>query len=68
MIEKLRGAANQSSGGFKALKKAKGRDAITNEYRFKDFNEFWFYVACSDHEKIDHHPEWSNVYNRGRSR
>jgi 4a-hydroxytetrahydrobiopterin dehydratase len=45
---------------------AEGRDAITKEYRFKDFNAaFGFMSRVALHaEKADHHPEWSNVYNR----
>lgn len=67
MIEKLRGAArNKALGGLKHWKKAKGRDAITNEYRFKDFNEAFGFMSrvAIKAEKIDHHPEWSNVYNQ----
>jgi len=42
------------------------RDAITRSLRFKDFNAafgFMCRVAMAA-EKLDHHPEWSNVYNR----
>ena len=44
------------------------RDAIMREYVFKDFNRafaFMTQVALSA-EKADHHPEWSNVYNKVR--
>jgi 4a-hydroxytetrahydrobiopterin dehydratase len=43
-----------------------GRDAITKEFRFKDFNAaFGFMARVALHaEKQDHHPEWLNVYNR----
>ena len=44
------------------------RDAITREYVFKDFNRafaFMTQVALAA-EKADHHPEWSNVYNKVR--
>jgi 4a-hydroxytetrahydrobiopterin dehydratase len=43
-----------------------GRDAITKEFRFKDFNAaFGFMSRVALHaEKHDHHPEWFNVYNR----
>jgi 4a-hydroxytetrahydrobiopterin dehydratase len=43
-----------------------GRDAITKEFRFKDFNAaFGFMARVALHaEKADHHPEWTNVYNR----
>ncbi len=42
------------------------RDAITRRFVFKDFNEafgFMTRVALLA-EKADHHPEWSNVWNR----
>ena len=44
------------------------RDAITREFVFKDFNRafaFMTQVALAA-EKADHHPEWSNVYNKVR--
>jgi 4a-hydroxytetrahydrobiopterin dehydratase len=43
-----------------------GRDAITRSFKFKTFNEafgFMSRVALAA-EKMDHHPEWSNVYNK----
>lgn len=43
-----------------------GRDAIARTYRFRDFNRafgFMTRVALAA-EKLDHHPEWSNVYSR----
>ncbi len=43
-----------------------GRDAIRKSLAFKDFNAafgFMTRVALAA-EKLDHHPEWSNVYNR----
>ena len=43
-----------------------GRDAITRDFTFDDFGEafaFMTQVALMA-EKADHHPEWSNVYNR----
>jgi 4a-hydroxytetrahydrobiopterin dehydratase len=42
------------------------RDAITRSFKFTDFVEafgFMTRVALLA-EKADHHPEWSNVYNR----
>ena len=42
------------------------RDAICRIYRFADFNAafgFMTRVALMA-DKLDHHPEWSNVYNR----
>jgi 4a-hydroxytetrahydrobiopterin dehydratase len=43
-----------------------GRDAIAKAFKFKDFNQafgFMTRVALMA-EKMDHHPEWSNVYNK----
>ena len=40
--------------------------AIARSFRFADFNEafgFMTHVALLA-DKVDHHPEWSNVYNR----
>jgi 4a-hydroxytetrahydrobiopterin dehydratase len=60
-------------GAAEALKRLPGwakvegeRDAIRRTYRFKDFNAafgFMTRVALMA-EKLDHHPEWFNVYNR----
>jgi 4a-hydroxytetrahydrobiopterin dehydratase len=43
-----------------------GRDAICKEFRFKDFNAAFGFMSrvALYAEKQDHHPEWSNVYNR----
>jgi len=43
-----------------------GREAIAKSFKFADFNTafgFMTRVALAA-EKMDHHPEWSNVYNR----
>ena len=42
------------------------RDAICRTFKFKDFNAafgFMTRVALMA-DKLDHHPEWFNVYNR----
>jgi 4a-hydroxytetrahydrobiopterin dehydratase len=49
-------------------KRDEKRDAITREFVFADFNRafaFMTQVALAA-EKADHHPEWSNVYNKVR--
>ncbi|GIK48441.1 MAG: putative pterin-4-alpha-carbinolamine dehydratase [Alphaproteobacteria bacterium] len=45
---------------------AEGRDAIRKEFRFKDFNAAFAFMTrvALFAEKHDHHPEWTNVYNR----
>ena len=41
-----------------------GRDAIAKKFVFKDFNEAFGFMtrAALVAEKLDHHPEWFNVY------
>ncbi len=45
---------------------AEGRDAIVRTFKFKDFNAAfgWMTRVALAAEKLDHHPEWFNVYNR----
>ncbi len=40
--------------------------AILREFKFADFSEAFGFMArvALAAEKADHHPEWSNVYNR----
>ncbi len=42
------------------------RDAISKTYKFKSFIEAfgWMTRAALQAEKLNHHPEWFNVYNR----
>jgi 4a-hydroxytetrahydrobiopterin dehydratase len=42
------------------------RDAITRAFRFEDFSAAWAFMSrvALLAEKHDHHPEWSNVYNK----
>jgi len=41
-----------------------GREAMTKRFIFHDFNEAfgWMSRVALLAEKMDHHPEWSNVY------
>ncbi|TKR95974.1 hypothetical protein L596_010062 [Steinernema carpocapsae] len=43
-----------------------GRDAIQKVYQFKDFNQAFGFMSriALKAEKMDHHPEWFNVYNK----
>ena len=45
---------------------AEGRDAIVKTFKFADFNAAfgWMTRVALAAEKLDHHPEWSNVYSR----
>jgi 4a-hydroxytetrahydrobiopterin dehydratase len=42
------------------------RDAIHKTFKFKDFNAAFGFMtrAALMADKLDHHPEWFNVYNR----
>ena len=42
------------------------RDAIVKTYKFKNFiDAFGFMTRAAIYaEKLNHHPEWSNVYNK----
>lgn len=41
-----------------------GRDAIARRYTFRDFSAAfgWMTRVALAAEKMDHHPEWTNVY------
>ncbi len=43
-----------------------GEKAINKTFKFEDFGEAWAFMnrAALLAEKMDHHPEWFNVYNR----
>lgn len=67
MAEKLTGAARADAlAELDGWAEADGRDAIRKTFRFKDFNEAFGFMARAAMmaEKMDHHPEWFNVYNR----
>jgi 4a-hydroxytetrahydrobiopterin dehydratase len=53
-------------GRLDGWRAANDRDAITNEYKFKDFNAAFGFMSrvALYAERHDHHPEWFNVYNR----
>jgi 4a-hydroxytetrahydrobiopterin dehydratase len=45
-----------------------GRDALERSFRFRDFNEAWGFMnrVALLAESQNHHPDWSNVWNRVR--
>ena len=49
-----------------AWQATEGRDAIRRDFKFADFSAAWAFMArvALLAEKHDHHPEWSNVWNR----
>ena len=67
MTARLTGKARTTAlASLKGWKKVPKRDAIAKSFRFADFNQAWGFMArvALAAEKADHHPEWSNVYNR----
>jgi 4a-hydroxytetrahydrobiopterin dehydratase len=47
---------------------APDKDAIRRSFKFADFNEAWGFMSrvALLAEKMDHHPDWSNVWNSVR--
>ena len=65
MAEKLTAAARKAAlASLAGWSEVAGRDAITKSFRFADFNQAFAFMArvALAAEKMDHHPEWSNVY------
>jgi 4a-hydroxytetrahydrobiopterin dehydratase len=66
MAQKLTAEARKAAlAKLSGWSEASGRDAITRKFTFKDFNEAFGFMARAAlvAEKMDHHPEWFNVYN-----
>jgi 4a-hydroxytetrahydrobiopterin dehydratase len=51
---------------LKGWQRLSGRDVIGKSYKFKHFRQAFAFMTevALLAEKADHHPEWSNVYNR----
>lgn len=65
MPQKLTGDARKAAlAGLPGWTELMERDAIFKKFVFRDFNEaFGFMVRVAlVAEKLDHHPEWLNVY------
>jgi 4a-hydroxytetrahydrobiopterin dehydratase len=65
MAERLSAdARKQALGGIPGWTEVPGREAIGKTFVFKDFNEAFGFMtrAALVAEKMDHHPEWRNVY------
>ena len=67
MVEKLTGNARRNAlETLDGWTEVENRDAIQKSFHFKDINEAFGFMAriALKAEKMDHHPEWLNVYNR----
>ncbi|MEA1677798.1 4a-hydroxytetrahydrobiopterin dehydratase [Nitrospirillum sp. BR 11163] len=67
MVQKLTPAARaQALATLPGWTAVDGRDAIAKTYTFADFNAAFGFMArvALAAERMDHHPEWFNVYNR----
>jgi 4a-hydroxytetrahydrobiopterin dehydratase len=65
MSQKLAGDARKSAlSRLKGWSEVAGRDAINRKFVFADFNQAFGFMtrAALVAEKMDHHPEWFNVY------
>jgi 4a-hydroxytetrahydrobiopterin dehydratase len=65
MAQKLSGEArSRALARLNGWSDVDGRDAIRKKFVFADFNAAFGFMtrAALVAEKMDHHPEWSNVY------
>ena len=65
-MAKVHGAAEAVSALSGWQVSGSGRDAIEKRFTFAGFSEAFAFMAgvAVRAEAMDHHPEWSNVYNR----
>jgi 4a-hydroxytetrahydrobiopterin dehydratase len=66
MTRPARIGAAAALAGLPGWSAAEGRDAIVKTFKFADFNAAfgWMTRVALAAEKLDHHPEWFNVYSR----
>jgi len=67
MAEKLTGQVRKDAlARLPDWSQCPDRDAISRTYTFADFNQAFGFMtrAALVAEKMDHHPEWFNVYRR----
>ena len=55
---------HQALGELTNWQLVEGRSAIFRQFKFKNFNEAFGFMtrAALLAEKMNHHPEWSNIY------
>ena len=56
------------ASGLPHWKLVEGREAIERNFQFRDFSEAWGFMnrVALLAESHNHHPDWSNVWNRVR--
>jgi 4a-hydroxytetrahydrobiopterin dehydratase len=67
MASKLTGEPRRAAlAGLPGWNEVDGRDAIAKSFKFADFNAAFGFMSrvALMAEKLDHHPEWFNVYNK----
>lgn len=67
MATRMEGAARaQALKELSGWTEVAGRDAISKKLTFADFSQAFGFMSrvALQAEKMDHHPEWSNVYNK----
>jgi 4a-hydroxytetrahydrobiopterin dehydratase len=67
MAERLKGAArNDALAGLDGWAELPDRDAIAKSFKFADFSTAFAFMTrvALKAEKMDHHPEWFNVYSK----
>lgn len=67
MVDKLSPEARRDAlAELTGWDQVEDRDAIEKSFKFKSFNEAWGFMSriALAAEKLNHHPEWFNVYNR----
>ena len=65
--KKLEGAARATALSLlDGWNDVSGRNAIRKSFKFADFNRAFAFMTrvALKAEQLDHHPEWSNVYDR----
>ncbi len=66
-LARLEGEARHKAvARLSGWRNVEARDAIAKDFQFEDFNEAFAFMTriALKAERMDHHPEWSNVYNR----
>jgi 4a-hydroxytetrahydrobiopterin dehydratase len=67
MRKKLEGSVRATAlNDLPRWREVDGRDAITRKFEFQNFSEAFAFMtrAALLAEKLDHHPEWFNVYKK----